>query len=88
MAHTFTLTNRQQASVSRKLDFGKANVELKPFLRSEYPGAWDFCSLCGQAACLQSSGFARLDLPFDLPNRLAADDLQVVVSLHVEPVLG
>jgi hypothetical protein len=37
MAHTFTLTNRQQASVSRKRDFGKANVELKPFLQSEYP---------------------------------------------------
>jgi hypothetical protein len=37
--------------------------------------------------CSQSGSFARLDLALDLSDRLTPDDLQVVVGLHVEPVL-
>jgi hypothetical protein len=40
----------------------------------------------GAQSCL--GRHARFDLSFDLHNGLAADDLEVVVSLHVQPVLG
>ena len=75
---------------------------LKGILESQ-PSHWSECwilaartrnvfnlhfSLRGAAERSHSSGFAWFDLSLDFPNRLAADDLQVVMNLHNEPVFG